>query len=154
MQANLLIDGHEGWKPLADSERRTIPLIVERLRQHPELGRRLFWLKGIDDAYLQHVYQASACLLAASEGEGFGLPLIEAARYGLPVIARDIPVFREVAQDGAWYFSGAGSAPLAASLRGWLARFAAGTHPPSGQVPQRSWRDNAAQLMRLLSDAG
>ena len=154
VDARLVIVGHEGWKPLADSERRTIPLIVRRLQQHPELGRRLFWLKGIDDACLQHVYQGSACLLAASEGEGFGLPLIEAARYGLPVIARDIPVFREVAQEGAWYFSGSDGAALAASVRQWLDRHATGTHPASSLVPQRSWRDNAAQLLRILSGAG
>ena len=41
-----------------------------------------------------------------SEGEGFGLPLIEAAQYGLPIIARDIPVFREVAGENAYYFCG------------------------------------------------
>ena len=32
----------------------------------------------------------------ASFGEGFGLPLIEAARHHLPIIARRRPVFEEV----------------------------------------------------------
>ena len=43
----------------------------------------------------------SACLIAASFGEGFCLPLIEAAKHDLPMIARDIPVFREVAGQSA-----------------------------------------------------
>ena len=56
----------------------------------------MLWLEGISDEYLDKVYAASTCLIAASEGEGFGLPLIEAAQHKLPIIARDIPVFREV----------------------------------------------------------
>ncbi len=146
-EVNLVIVGNEGWKPLADAERRTIPAIVRRLERHPELDRRLFWLKGIDDAYLQQVYQASACLLAASEGEGFGLPLIEAAHYRLPLMARDIPVFREVAQDAAFYFAG----DLAQAVDAWLALRADGRHPPPERIRRRSWRDNAAELLALLA---
>ena len=149
-QVNLVIVGNEGWKPLANAERRTIPKIVERLEHHPELGKRLFWLKGIDDALLQQVYQASACLLASSEGEGFGLPLIEAAHYGLPVIARDIPVFREVGRDSAFYFSGAAAEPLAAAVRDWLALRAAGSHPRSETMGFCSWRENAQALLAVL----
>lgn len=44
---------------------------------------------------------SSTCLIAASFGEGFGLPLIEAAQHGLPIMARDIAVFREVAKEYA-----------------------------------------------------
>jgi glycosyltransferase involved in cell wall biosynthesis len=102
----LVIVGGEGWKGLPDAQRRTIPAVIERLSRHPELGKRLHWLRGISDEYLDRVYGVSACLLVPSEGEGFGLPLIEAARHGLPLIARDIPVFREVAREHALYFSG------------------------------------------------
>lgn len=151
VQAQLVIVGHEGWKPLSAIERRTIPRIVERLAGHPELGKRLFWLKGIDDATLQQVYQASACLLAASEGEGFGLPLIEAVRYGLPLMVRDIPVFREVAGAHASYFSGLDGAALADAVRDWLAQSAAGTLPPPDGVQWRTWRENAAQLVAVLT---
>ena len=150
-QVNLVIVGHEGWKPLAASERRTIPQIVGKLERHPELGKRLFWLKGIDDAMLQQVYQASACLLASSEGEGFGLPLIEAARYGLPVIARDIPVFREVAGDGAFYFSGMEAAGLAAAVRTWLDLHAQGAHPAPAGMQWHTWQQNAQRLLALLA---
>ena len=72
----------------------------------PKHNNRLFWLQGVSDEMLDHVYRSAHALLAASEGEGFGLPLIEAAHYGLPIIARDIPVFREVAGEHAYYFHG------------------------------------------------
>ncbi|MFP5392727.1 MAG: glycosyltransferase, partial [Gammaproteobacteria bacterium] len=148
-KVNLVIVGNEGWKPLANAERRTIPAIVARISQHPQLNQRLFWLKGIDDAYLAELYRTSACLLAASEGEGFGLPLIEAAHHGLPVIARDIPVFREVAGEAAFYFNG----DLAGAIKAWLAMYAEKRHPRSEQMGYRSWESNAAQLLALLTAA-
>ena len=61
---------------------------------------------------LEKVYAASTCLISASEGEGFGLPLIEAAQHKIAIIARDIPVFREVAGDHAFYFNGNESTDL------------------------------------------
>lgn len=53
------------------------------------------------DDELAELYATSHALIAASYDEGFGLPLIES---GLPVIARDIDVFREVLGDNALYF--------------------------------------------------
>jgi len=149
IDANLVIVGSEGWKPLPDEERRTIPRVIERLRNHPEQGQRLLWLTGVDDDELQQIYLASRCLLAPSEGEGFGLPLIEAARYGLPLLARDIPVFREVAGDGATYFSGLDGAALAGAIGAWLARHAAGDVAPS-TVPWITWKENVQRLLTLL----
>ena len=84
VNANLIIVGQQGW--LVDA-------FGSNVRHHPELSKRLFWLEGISDEYLEKVYKTSTCLIAASEGEGFGLPLIEAAQHKLPIIARDIPVF-------------------------------------------------------------
>ncbi|MDL2357482.1 MAG: glycosyltransferase, partial [Pseudomonadota bacterium] len=150
VQANLVIVGNEGWKPLPAADRRTIPQTVERIARHPQLGKQLFWLKGIDDALLQQVYQASACLLAGSEGEGFGLPLIEAAHFGLPVVARDIPVFREVAGDAAFYFSGDDGAALAGALEQWLALQAGGSHPASTGMARLTWAQNAGRLLAVL----
>jgi glycosyltransferase involved in cell wall biosynthesis len=151
VDANLVIVGREGWKPLAPAERRTIPLIVERLRGHPELGRRLLWLEGIDDDVLQQVYRASACLLFPSEGEGFGLPLIEAAHHGLALLARDLPVFREVAGEHAHYFSGLEGAALADAVRGWLALHAEMRHPRPEGMRWMTWHDNARALLQLLT---
>ncbi len=105
IDVNLVIVGKEGWENLPDNLRRDIPRTVECLKSHPELNKRLYWLNAISDEYLEKVYGASACLIAASYGEGFGLPLIEAAQHNLPIIARDIPVFREVAGSYAQYFA-------------------------------------------------
>jgi glycosyltransferase involved in cell wall biosynthesis len=140
--ANLVIVGKQGWmvEPLA-----------RRLRSHPEQGKRLHWLEGADDKLLAQLYDASAALLAASEGEGFGLPLIEAARHGLPIIARDLPVFVEVAGEHAFYFSGTDPQALAARLREWLDLHAAAKAPPSSGMPWLSWADSARQLLAAIN---
>ena len=150
IDVRLAIVGGEGWKGLPDSARRTIPAVVKRLRRHPELNRRLVWLQGISDEYLDQVYAASTCLLFASEGEGFGLPLIEAARHGVPLLARDLPVFREVAGEHAGYFEGTDGAALATALQDWLRLHAAGQAPAPGGIVSRTWADNAAELVAQL----
>ncbi len=152
LDVNLVIVGGEGWKPLPQHHRRTIPEIVGRLRQHPEAGERLFWLQGISDEYLERIYAASTCLIAASEDEGFGLPLIEAARHAIPILARDIPVFREVAGGHASYFSGMEPTDLAEAIERWLEARAAGDHQASGSMPWLTWADNVDRLKAALLD--
>ncbi len=137
VDVNLVIVGKEGWK---------VETVVARLNQHPERGKRLFWLKGISDEYLEKIYAAAACLVNASEGEGFGLPLIEAARHRLPIIARGLPVFREVAGDHALYFDGPEPERLATAVEEWLGLAAAGTAPPSTGIRWLTWAESAAQL--------
>ncbi|WP_332876216.1 glycosyltransferase [Massilia sp. S19_KUP03_FR1] len=139
-EANLVIVGKEGWM---------VDALVRRLRRHPEAGRRLFWLEGISDEYLQLVYGAADGLIAASAGEGFGLPLIEAARRQVPVIARDLPVFREVGGEHLHYFSGFAPADLAAALTHWLALLADQAVPSSSALPRLTWAESAHQLMQV-----
>jgi glycosyltransferase involved in cell wall biosynthesis len=82
-------------------------------------------------------------LIAASVVEGFGLPLIEAARFGKALIASDIPVFREICGDRAIYFAPGDSAQLAEVLRSWTAR----AHDRS-PIDWISWEQSA----RMLAD--
>lgn len=83
---DLVIVGKEGWKTSA---------LQRRIRSHPELGRRLHWCDQMSDEGLCLLYEACRGLLMASRGEGFGLPLIEAALHRRHVLARDLQVFRE-----------------------------------------------------------
>ncbi|MEN4902076.1 glycosyltransferase family 1 protein [Luteimonas sp. TWI1437] len=142
----LVIVGKRGW--LVDE-------LCDRIDTHPERGRRLFWLEAISDEYLARVYAASTCLLAASKGEGFGLPLIEAAQQGMPVLARDIPVFREVGGEHVSYFSSASAGSLAVALRKWIADHEAGRLPDVTALTWATWRESAKQLeAALLSPSG
>lgn len=141
IDVNLVIVGKQGW--LVDS-------LVRNIRRHAELGKHLFWLDGISDEYLDKVYAASTCLIAASYGEGFGLPLIEAAQHKLPIIARDIPVFREVAGEYAFYFSGTDWVDLAAAVQNWLLSNAQGLTPQSDGLPRMTWEQSALRLVEIV----
>ena len=138
---NLAIVGKQGW---------LVEALVERLRRNPEAGRRLFWLQGISDEYLEQIYAASTCLIAASLAEGFGLPLIEAAQHKLPIIARDLPVFREVAGDHAFYFRGDKPEELADAILQWLSLHAEGNAPKSDAMRWLTWQQSAKTLETLL----
>lgn len=93
---DLVIVGKRGWKTSA---------LQDQLMSHPELGKRLFWLEGVSDEGLCKLYDAARCALIASRGEGFGLPLIEAAAHRCHVLARDLPVFREQRLQNVSFFS-------------------------------------------------
>jgi len=138
---NLVIVGKQGW---------LVDRLVNRLRNHDELSRRLFWLDGIDDEYLEKVYEACTCLIAASECEGFGLPLIEAARHKLPIIARDIPVFREVAGEHAYYFSGLRPEAIGNAIVDWLDLKSKNDIPQSINMPILTWEQSARQLLHVI----
>ena len=138
---NLIFIGKRGW--LVDE-------FIDVLSCHPELGKRLFWLEGISDEYLEKIYATSACLIAASESEGFGLPLIEAARHKLPIIARDIPVFREVAGGYAFYFNGKEPVDLADVIKNWLILYSKKQHPHSDDMLCLTWKESAKSLIDKL----
>lgn len=53
-------------------------------------------LSGTSIAERAWLYAHAEALVHPSKEEGFGLPLLEAAYFGCPVIASDIPVFREI----------------------------------------------------------
>lgn len=137
----LVLVGKQGWM---------VEALVDKMRLHPEQGRRLHWLEAIGDAVLERLYEQASCLIAASEGEGFGLPLIEAAQHRLPILARDLQVFREVAGDHATYFSGTDPEALAGTLRTWLQLNLQGLHPPSDAMGWLTWRQSAEALARCL----
>ena len=141
MDVNFVIVGRKGWK---------IDALAERLERHPENGKRLFWLRGISDEYLNRVYQACACVLFPSEAEGFGLAVAEGARHGKPLILRDLPVFRETAGEHATYFSGLDAESLETCLSQWLERFAAGQAPSSAGIRALSWEESARMLLSRL----
>jgi len=147
LDVNLIIAGREGWRGLAEDMRRTIPEITSSIRSHSESGKRLFWVDDAEDDDLMEIYRNADCLIAGSEDEGFGLPLIEAARYETPIFARDIPVFREVAGAHAYYFKGADPESLAHEIKDWLGLYAQKRHPESRGLRGKTWRESIDMLL-------
>jgi glycosyltransferase involved in cell wall biosynthesis len=150
VDVNLVVVGREGWTSVEPESRRNLPAIIDALDNHSERGNRLFWLSNANDATLDAIYAAASCLIFASEGEGFGLPIIEAAQKKLPIIARDLPVFREIAGDSAHYFKGDDEHALLDSLNRWLALHASDAQPKSSDIHWLTWEQSASQLLEVI----
>jgi glycosyltransferase involved in cell wall biosynthesis len=83
----LLILGNRGW---AD------PALLARLDGGPE---GVTELSGLADGAVSALLAASRGLLFPSFAEGYGLPPLEAAALGVPVVCSDLPVLRELLSD-------------------------------------------------------
>jgi glycosyltransferase involved in cell wall biosynthesis len=138
---NLVIVGKQGWM---------VDKLAAHMAEHPEKDKRLFWLAGISDEMLLKLYAGSSALLSPSEGEGFGLPLIEAAQHDIAIIARNLPVFREVAGEHAFYFEGLAPADLANAIAAWLTLHREGKAPVSTGMPWLTWDQSARQALDAL----
>ena len=142
IDVNLVIAGRQGWM---------VEALARQLGEHRERDRRLFWVDNATDADLHALYQAASGVMLASEGEGFGLPIVEAASHQRPILARDIPVFREVAGEHATYFSGLSTESLAVVLKAWLAAIADGSAPASAGIRPLTWDESAEQLTEIVN---
>lgn len=141
-EINLVLVGKLGWKMAA---------FVDRLQKHPQKDKHLFWFDSIDDYSLDNIYYNCTCLIAASYGEGFGLPIIEAAQHKVPIIARDIHVFREVAGEHAYYFMDSNDPEvIAQTVKEWLILYQNGKHSSPEGMQWLTWKQSAENLLKIL----
>ena len=118
------------------------------------LGRDVVLLGTVDERELAGWYHSADALCFPSVKEGWGLAVLEAMCAGLPVIASDLPVFREylVHGENALLPPAADDVALAAAMRavagdaGLRDRLRAGGH---AVVPRFTW-DASAQRHRAI----
>lgn len=136
---NLVIVGKPGWKTKK---------LQQCLHAHPQNKIRLYWFSDASDELLELLYIGCTGVIVASEAEGFGLPLIEAMYYNKSVLARDIPVSREVGGNFVTFFSGTSVVSLKNDIEFWLAKIAMEQMPL--RAPQFTWQDSARELLFRL----
>lgn len=139
VNVSLVIVGRPGWL--------TEQLMV-RLVSHKEKGRRLLWVDDANDAQLEAAYRGAKALIAASEAEGFGLPLVEAMLRGVPVFASDLPVFREVGGNLVDYFPPKDAVALAELVRSRAGQ----PRKDISSFRWISWDESTRRLLRLASE--
>jgi len=143
-QAKLCIVGRIGWK---------CEVLIERIKTHAEYNERLFMLNDMSDAELEYAYHNSKSLVFPSFVEGFGLPLVEAMQRGLPVMASDIPVFREVCEDYAVYFDLDDSNSLTELIIGYEAVDVFPAHRALDEWRWINWKQSADQLFIPIAES-
>ena len=138
VDARLVLVGRYGWNA---------HWLRSRIEGHREFGERLIWRDSAGDAELAALYRRASALVYPSVCEGFGLPLIEARHYGLPVIASDIPIFREIAGDAVSYFPPLDDGSLASLMRAALS-----SRQPPADFPTLDWAGACAGMAQLARD--
>lgn len=94
----------------SDDPRKNTPAILKTLRllgknyDLVRVGKPLgvgYSFSRVDEITLNKIYNACDALLFPSLDEGFGYPIVESMTVGVPVVASNIDVFKEVAKDNA-----------------------------------------------------
>jgi glycosyltransferase involved in cell wall biosynthesis len=133
----LVIVGGRGWK---------FEAVAALLDRSPALRDHVVEVSGLTTPSLKRLLDGARALLMPSFAEGYGLPVVEALTAGVPVIASDIPVFREICGNRATLISLLDGERWLATIREF-ARLYAGTaraHAPAATVP--SWDDYFARI--------
>ncbi|MGA2414776.1 MAG: glycosyltransferase family 1 protein [Candidatus Sulfotelmatobacter sp.] len=122
--------------------------LVNQLR----LNHEVVELGSVPYAMLHHLYRACHLYVTPAYAETFAHPLVEAMASGLPVIASDIAVHREICRDAALYFPRFSPAALAERVL-QAAQSAGKTESMRTFGLSRSrdfsWEKHVAELLRL-----
>jgi len=134
---NLIIVGKAGWKT---------DKIINKMEELNEESHNFYWFSDINDSQLKNLYLKADGYIAASYDEGFGLPIIEAAKYNIPVIARDIPIFKEVGKAHIEYFDNNLVEHSIENIKAWLIRLKEGNVKLPTELKPQTWEDSANEL--------
>jgi glycosyltransferase involved in cell wall biosynthesis len=147
VDASLLLVGRvdDGYSEVRDELARA---------RRPE---RIQLLENASDGEVDSLYRSAVALVMPSLYEGFGFPPLEAMARGCPVLASDIPAFREISGSGALLVSLDDVAGWAESLRRLAADDALRSELKergAKTVARYSWQSTARGLCRLFLEVG
>jgi glycosyltransferase involved in cell wall biosynthesis len=112
-------------------------------------------LGAIPYSLLHQVYRECDVYVTPAYAESFAHPLVEAMASGLPVVASDLAVHREICQDGAIYFQRISPAELAEQVC-WVAANGELSKQLSDRGMERSrdfsWKKHVDEVLILASD--
>jgi glycosyltransferase involved in cell wall biosynthesis len=120
--------------------------IYRKIEASPYRDRFLFVWNDVSDPELGFLYRRAQGVILASFTEGFGLPMVEAMRDRRPVIASDIPIFREIAGSYPTYFRAGDSDDLEQVIRHFDQSSPTDPNPPTWLT----WDESATIFMERL----
>ncbi len=118
----------EAFKQLKNIDRKLIligpddyfkRILVKKINEQ-RLDKKIIFYKPNSVSDLIFFYKNAKALINPSTSEGFGLPLIEASYFNCPVIASDIPVFKELLGDQYFSFNPYSSLSIKQTIANFL----------------------------------
>jgi glycosyltransferase involved in cell wall biosynthesis len=106
----------------------------------------------VSDERLACLYAGAVAFVSPSRAEGFGLPAVEAAASGTPVVLSDIPAHRETLDGAALFFPPGDARALAGKLE-VVSEGGGGGSAARERVARLSWDASAAALRAVLAEA-
>ena len=124
---------------------------AQLMRLIPE-GAKVIFHGGVSDDEYAKLLADDAIMVSASKAEGYGLPLAEALKLGVPAVVSDMEIFREVAGDGALYADPDSPQDFAAKIASLDSQKHREQLVSTGQkhIAKYSWDDSAKTLLDAL----
>ncbi|MFE4542902.1 glycosyltransferase family 4 protein [Arthrobacter sp. NPDC056727] len=117
-------------------------------------GANVVFHNGVTDDEYTELLKRTTALVSLSKAEGYGLPLVEAMALGTPVIASDIPIFREVGANAASYVDPESPAAFADAVQELsdAAHWRDISRCSVARAGQFSWDESARQLVDVAAE--
>ena len=77
---------------------------IKRFIQKNDLNDSIEITGYLDETKVEYFFSNSVMYIFPSNDEGFGIPIIEAMQFSIPIICSDIEIFKEIARDSVLYF--------------------------------------------------
>ncbi|MFH1771956.1 MAG: glycosyltransferase family 1 protein [Candidatus Omnitrophota bacterium] len=140
----LVIAGGKGWK---------VSNIFKVYKNLSFGENEVKFLGYVDEEALAMLYSGADLFVNPSFYEGFGMPSLEAMACGAPVVASDIPVFREVLGDAAYFTDSRNPESLAKAMQVVLTSGELrGSLCGKGKLryQQFSWKESAKKILSIF----
>ncbi|MDP1624575.1 MAG: glycosyltransferase family 1 protein [bacterium] len=138
-------------------EETVLMQIISDISDDPEHMRsRINVIPFLPHEQLPPIYSAAAVFVFFSKVETFGMPLVEAMACGLPVVASDIPIHREILQSAGLLVPPEAPDALAAAFHKILTNKEYRSllvQSALSRSQQFSWEKTARQTLRVYEDS-
>lgn len=131
---------------------------LKEMAQNYGISSRVHFHSDVSDSQLESMYRSAKALVYPSIDEGFGIPPLEAMSFGTPVIASNIPVFREIFGDAPIFIeigdnqSWAGAFKTLENSEAYEARVQAGSEVVSRYPRSRTFQELNDALAKIWPD--
>ena len=143
--AAILFIGKIGWE---------VDDLIKEIQKNEMFGSRLFWLDNCSDEFLLEIYKEASGLLVSSIAEGYSLPIVESQNFGMPVFARDIPVFREIGHinKNITFYKGGEPEDIARQFLEWKSSLNGRNRREKKDSKTICWKKATKDLQKIIID--